>query len=190
VNFTPGEIGNGVYFLNCCAYMNNAHYKFAGSPVGDIFNVNQGQISFYLKSRYSFAQRQTTASAPRFAFDVRDGQINNHLFYFLTLTSGGSLMFAYTAAGSTNFYVVPQGTEDALFGNDVLLKVTIQWDGAATRLYLNDILVNSAPYALPTPNWTAASTFDLGAYEFLTSRGFYTSDDVIDEFTVARLPRN
>ena len=92
-------------------------------------------------------------------------------------------MFIYTAAGSTNFYTVPQGTEDTLFGNGVLLKVTIQWDGTVTSLYLNDILADSTPYTVPTPNWTSASIFDLGAYELLNYGGFDTLDDIIDEFT-------
>jgi hypothetical protein len=50
VNFTPARIGNGVYFLSCCGNMNNAYYKFTGAAIGTIFNVNQGRISFYLKS--------------------------------------------------------------------------------------------------------------------------------------------
>jgi hypothetical protein len=52
------------------------------------------------------------------------------------------------------------------------------------NLYLNDTLVKSTPYIKPTPNWTAASNFDLGAYEYLTAGGYNGSDDVIDEFTV------
>src|SRR5689334_19856103 len=61
VNFAPTQVGNGVYFLNCCGNMNAAYYKFTGAAVGNIFNINQGQISFYLKSRSSFASRQASA---------------------------------------------------------------------------------------------------------------------------------
>ena len=50
VNFAPAQSGNGVYFLNCCVNTNNAPLKFTGTTVGSIFNVNQGQVSFYLKS--------------------------------------------------------------------------------------------------------------------------------------------
>ena len=50
VNFTPAIVGNGVFFTNCCAD-NNAHYRFTGTPVGNIFNVDEGQISFFLRSR-------------------------------------------------------------------------------------------------------------------------------------------
>src|SRR5262249_23091573 len=57
VNFAPAQVGNGTYFLNCCGILNTAYYKFTGATVGNIFNVNQGQISFYLKSRYSFSNR-------------------------------------------------------------------------------------------------------------------------------------
>src|SRR5205823_4144801 len=79
VNFTPAVVGNGVYFQNCCDNI-NAYYKFTGATVGSIFNVNRGQVSFYLKSRYSFTQRRSSAAAARTAFDVRDNDINNHVF--------------------------------------------------------------------------------------------------------------
>ena len=100
VNFTLAETGDGVYFLNCCVNSNNAYYKFTGPTVGDIFNMSQGQIAFYLKSRYSFAQRSANASTPRYAFDARDGN-GNHLFYFLTQVSGGLLFFNYGIGGTT-----------------------------------------------------------------------------------------
>ena len=54
----PAQNGNGVYFLNCCTNLNTAYYKFTGAGVSSVFNVTQGQISFYLKSRSS-----TTPSA-------------------------------------------------------------------------------------------------------------------------------
>ncbi len=104
MNFTPAETGNGVYFLNCCVNDNNAYYKFTGSTVGNIFNMSQGQIAFYLKSRYSFAQRTANASTPRYAFDVRDGN-GNHLFYFLTQISGGLLFFNYGIGGATHIHI-------------------------------------------------------------------------------------
>jgi len=186
VNFAAAQAGNGVYFLNCCDNTNVAYYKFTGATVGSVFNVNQGQISFYLKSRYSFAQRQASAASSRFAFDVRDNDVNNHLFYFLTqVGSGGYLTFSYKVGGAAQYYYVPKGTEDTLFGNGVVLKVTISWDGAVSKLYFNDGLVQSSSYTKPAPNWSAASNFDLGAYEYATSGGFNVSDDVIDEFTVS-----
>ena len=48
VNFAAAQTGNGVYFQNCCMNSNNAYYKFTSASVGNIFNVNQGQITFYL----------------------------------------------------------------------------------------------------------------------------------------------
>jgi hypothetical protein len=187
VHFSAAQTGNGVYFTNCCANTNHAYYKFTSTTVGNIFNVNQGQISFYLKSRYSFAQRQSAALAPRFAFDVRDGS-NNHLFYFLTQTANVGttpyLLFTYVVAGSVQTYYVPKGTEDTLYGTGVVLKVALAWASSGVKLYLNGVPVKSSPYTKPTPNWTAASNFDLGAHEYLTVGGYNSSDDVIDEFTV------
>lgn len=185
VNFAPADAGNGVYFLNCCGNTNNAYYKFTGASVGNVFSVNQGQISFYLKSRYSFEQRVTSATGQRYAFDVRDGS-GTHLFNFMTQISSGRLVFTYLAGGSGTFYAVPQGSEDALFGNGSILKVKITWNARLGSLYLNDTLVKSElRITTPVPNWTAASNFDLGAYEYLTFGGYDSSDDVIDEFMVS-----
>ncbi len=180
--FAPAQSGNGVYFLNCCANTNNAYYKFTGTTVGNIFNVSQAQVSFYLISRYSFAQRQGSAATSRYAFDVRDA--SQHLYYFRTQTGSGRLLFTYAIGGVAQAYYLPVGMEDTLFGNGVALKVTLSWGSTGSNLYLNDGLVKSTTYTQPTPSWTAASNFDLGAYEYLTSGGYNVSDDIIDEFTV------
>ena len=183
--FAPVEAGNGVSFLNCCSNTNTAHYKFTGVELGDIFSVNQGQISFCLKSNYSFAQRQTTAASPRFAFDVQDNvATHHHLFYFLTEYTSNYLIFSYSPGGSALFYYVPHGTEDTLFGNGVTLHVTIAWDGSISKLYLNGALVQSKSYTQPAATWTAGSVFDLGATEYLTFGGYNSSDDLISGFTV------
>ncbi len=183
LNYTAAQTGNGVYFLNCCVNSNNAYYKFTGATVGNIFNTSQGQITFYLKSRYSFAQRTANASGPRYAFDVRDGN-GNHLFYFLTQVSGGLLFFNYGIAGTAQYAYAQPGTEDATFGNGVILQVQMTWNAGVTNLYLNGVLVKSAPSATTAANWSAASVFDLGAYEYQTYGGFYGLDDVINGFTV------
>jgi Bacterial Ig domain/Kelch motif/Galactose oxidase, central domain len=187
VNYTPGESGNGVYFLNCCANANNAYYKFTSAAVGNIFNATQGQISFYLKSRYSFAQREASAASPRYAFDVRDGN-GTHLFSFYTQVVSGSLQFTYIVAGVAQFYYVPAGTENALFGSGVLLNVTLTWSSSGLILGLNGNSVKTTSYTPSTPNWAATSNFDLGAFEYLSSGGYNASDDVIDEFTVFIAP--
>jgi hypothetical protein len=80
---------------------------------------------------------------------------------------------------------VPVGKEEELFGNAVALKVTLGWDGATVKLFLNDVEVQSASYTKSIPNWTAASNFNLGAYEYLNLGGFNVLDDVVDEFTVS-----
>jgi hypothetical protein len=155
--------------------------------VGDIFAVSQGQVSFYLTSRYSFAQRQTSAASGRYAFDVRDGN-GTHLFSFQTsiasVSSTPYLMFNYVVAGSNQYYYVPKGTEDQLFGNGVTLLVTLKWDGSKVYLYLNNTLMKTSAYTPPAPNWSAGSIFDLGAFEFQTFGGYNVTDDLVAEFTV------
>src|ERR1035438_2969602 len=136
-----------------------------------------------LKSRYSFAQRQASAASPRYAFDVRDGN-GTHLFNFYTQVTSGSLQFTYVVGGVAQYYYVPVGTEDTLFGNGVLLNVMLSWSSSGLNLSLNGKQVKSTAYTAVTPNWTVVSNFDLGAYEYVTAGGYNVSDDVIDEFTV------
>src|ERR1017187_356281 len=182
VNFAPAQTGNGVYFLQCCGNSANAYYKFPGTAVGSIFNLNQGQISFYLKSRQSFAQRLASATSYRQVCDVQDASTD--LFGFNTQAIYGYLRFSYTLAGASAYYIPPAGTEEALFGKGITLKVTMTWDGSLAKLYLNDTVINQFSYTAPTSNWSAASNFDLGAYEYATFGGYNSCDDIIDEFTV------
>jgi len=181
-------MGSAVYFLNCCTNTNNAYYKFTGATIGNMFNVSQGQIVFSLQSRRNFAQRQASAATARYVFDVRDNDVNNHLFLFLTQVSSSRLVFSYRVGNSVSlFYYVPVGKEETLFGNGVTLRVAITWDGAVAKLYLNDALAQTTSYTKATPNWTSASSFDFGAYEYQTFGGYYISDDAIDEFTVGTI---
>jgi hypothetical protein len=182
VNFAAAKTGNGVYFQQCCSNVANAYYKFTGAALGSIFSTAPRQITFYVKSRQSFAQRVASGSSYRQVLDVRDN--STHVLGFNTLTLSGYLMLRYTIWGVSTYYIVPSGTEETLFGNGAILKVTMSWDGSVARLFLNDVLIKESPYTTPTPNWTDASVFDLGAYEYLTYGGYDSCDDIIDEFTV------
>ena len=157
-----------------------------GALPGDteiIFNINEGQISFALQSRYSFAQRQASASSPRTAFDVRDGN-GTHLFYFVTQVNSGNLQFSYMAGGSAQFYFVPKGTEDKLFGSGATLRVTLAWNPSSLKLYLNGVVVKTTASSLLAATWASTSNFDLGAFEYLNFGGYLVSDDAIGDFTV------
>ncbi|MDO8521176.1 MAG: Ig-like domain-containing protein, partial [bacterium] len=188
VTFAPAQVGNGVFFTSCCLNTNNAYYKFTGQTIGNVFNANQGEIDFYVKSAYSWAERNTagsSASQAHYVFDVRDDDMNNHPFYFFIQPSVGQLGFTYRLGGTApRTYLIPQGQEDATFGKNVIAKVRLTWDGATQNLFINDILIQSTAYVKSTPSWTSRSTFNLGAYEFQTFGGYNVSDDTIDEFIV------
>ena len=55
-----------------------------------------------------------------------------------------------------------------MFGNGVIMQVQMTWNAGVTNLYLNGVLVKSAPYSVPATNWSASSVFDIGAYEYQT----------------------
>lgn len=183
--FARASSTDGVSFLNCCANTNNAYYSFKGVQLGSLFNLNSGQISFSLKSSYSFAQRQTTASASRYVFDVEDNPAAMHrLFYFQTEYTQNYLVFSWAVAGVGQFYYVPHGTEDTLFGSGVMLQVTLTWSNGVTNLYLNGLLAKSVAFTPLTAAWTANSTFDFGALNYLTFGGYNSCDDTISDFTI------
>jgi len=184
VNFTPAQSGYGVYFLNCCGNTKNAYFNFGGTTIGNIFKVTQGTVSFSLQSRYSFAQRQSTAAAARYTFDARDGS-GVHQFSFLTQVAGSQLEFNYMLGGVSHVYYVPVGTENTLFGNGVILQVTLNWGASGGSLYLNGALAQATSYSTPSASWTSTSNFDLGAYQYSSYGGYNVSDDVILGFTVA-----
>jgi hypothetical protein len=198
VNFAPAQVGNGAYFLNCCDPSNTAFYKFTGSTLGSIFNVAQGQITFYLKSRASFATRVGYGGNRRAVFTVTDSSLTR-LFFFSTgvklIGSENYLEFEWRVgnglvAGYTTYFLwIDPSNADTLFGNGVTMKVTMKWNGTTNQLYLNDVLVQNNNYAPVTPNWGATSVLDMGVLEDLTSSGYSyggydACDDIINAFTI------
>jgi len=170
----------GVYFMNCCAGTNNAFMKF-NSSLGSIFDGTQGQISFTLTSRYSFAQRQALTSF-RYAFDVQDTP-GAHQFGLLTTASGGRLLFTYWINPTTaGHYYVPIGQEDAVFGAGVSANVVLTWSGTSFTFKLNSVVVSSA-YTPRTFAWGSGSAFLIGA-QLYQGNGYNSSDDTISEFSV------
>jgi hypothetical protein len=179
VKFVPG---GGVYFLACCGNTENAYYKFTGSPIGNIFGTTEGQISFTLQSRSSFAQRRTAGASERYSFSAQDS--NGDQFYFLTQVVSGALVFRYMTQGSGQSYIVPAGMEDKLFGLGVPLTIQVKWDGTTASLWLNGALVQSMPYAQAAAQWNGTSKLCLGGIEHPGIGGHAVSDDTIRDFTV------
>ncbi len=191
VNFAPAQVGDGVYFTQGGQQNSNtAYYKWTGAQIGDIFNFNMdpGEINFYLKSNYSFAQRQALPRHNRrTVFTVKDD--SQILFTFNTEADPevGRLVLTYQTGGtSQQTYYIPAGQEDALFGQGVILKVTLDWNGSNNNLYLNDNLVSSQSYSIATSNWTANSMFCFGAdIDPNYGPGWSSCDDIVDEFNLA-----
>ena len=186
VKFSPYLNGDGVGFgLGGNQNTNAAFYDFTGSQVGSIFNANGGQISFSVRSSYSWAERQALPSpAHRWVFDVFDA--SRRVFQFIVVPSSGRLVFYYqTASATTFFYYVPVGQEDARFGKGVVLNVRLAWDGSKASLYLNGQLAAAPSYTKVTPSWTSASDFSFGAESArVYGGGYFASDDVIADFRV------
>jgi hypothetical protein len=93
------------------------------------------------------------------------------------------LAFSY-GAGGVGSYLCPAGRGGCSFRQRRSSASHDSLGASGSNVYLNNTLVKSVAYSAPTPNWSAASNFDLGAQEYLTFGGYNTSDDIIDEFTV------
>ena len=182
--------GDGVSFQSCCGNPGNAYYSFTGTGVGTVFGTATGQVTFTLTSKYSFAQRQSMPpGGQRYAFDVVDGS-GVHQFGFMTeaAASPSYLEFVWVVGGNTNFYYVPVGTEDTLFGAGVSMQVTILWTASGAQLYLNGSQASNEATAATAANWNSSSIFDLGAYEYFymgsDTGGYDSCDDTVADFTV------
>ena len=189
-SFAPAAVGDGVSFLQGGQQnQNSAFYSFTGSQVQNIFNLNQGEISFYLKSRYSFAGRKALPqNNSRWVFDAYDN--NRELFYFMVESTSTRVMFQYQTGGtSSQYYYLPAGQEDQLFGKDVVLQIKLEWDGAKNKLYLNGNLVRTVSYTKATPNWTSSSSFTVGSRDIHAyGGGFYSCDDILDDLQILSSP--
>ena len=187
VNFVPAVVGNGMSFTQGGQQRTNAaFYSFLGLQARDTFDLASGQVTFYLKSRYSFADRQALPLYNyRWVYDVWDN--SNRLYSFYYGTSNNRLIFWFqTGSSDIKYFFIPDGTEDTVFGCGVALKVKLTWDGKVATLYLNDKLVSSQSYTKAQPNWTLASSFAIGGEDqHVYGGGYFSNDDIIDEFQVA-----
>jgi hypothetical protein len=184
--FVPAQSGNGVSFKKGGQQnADTAFYSFKGAGVRDIFDLPSGEVSFSVKSSYSFSER---LALPRYnmrwVFDAFDN--TNRLYSFYVGALDNRLTFWYqTGSTVAQYYTVPSGQENALFGKGVTLNVKLTWNGTSNSLYLNGQLVSTQPYIGVSKNWTSTSSFSIGATDaHLYGGGHYSLDDVLDQFEV------
>jgi hypothetical protein len=186
--YSPVVNGDGVAFEGVSSpNTNTAFLSFSGASVGSVFNTSQGDLTFYMKSSYSFAQRQALGSNNfRMVYDVYDA--TGELFFFESLTSGGRLIFEYKTGNRTGMagaYFVPVGQEDAQFGQGVVAQFRLTWNGTKNVLYLNGTQVATYGYTPSVPNWAASSNFTIGVTSLsFAGGGYYKCDDPIADFQI------
>jgi hypothetical protein len=186
--------GNGAVVLNTsgsgAAFLtggnqstDSAYVNFTSASFGTVFN-NSSEISLYVKSAYTFAERQALpAPNMRSAFEIYDA--NGSWWNFDTYTStDGLLRFGFGAKGWAAVYAVPAGTEDVVFGKGVTVKIRITWDASSFSLWVNGQMVQTNSITQPkTPIWDSTSAFTIGARNVrLSGGGYYSSDDTVAEF--------
>lgn len=176
---------DGVYFgTGGSQSANSCYYLWSGADVGNYFSTCGGSVDFYLRSSESWATR-LAANTQDWVFDVNDTG-SDPLFHFYAGESGTSLILSYQtdSSGGDTVYTVPATTEDALYGNGVVLHVNLQWDGTNNYLTLNGTLVNTQAYTPISANWGANSYFIFGA-GCCSTKGKYTCTDGVADFQVS-----
>jgi hypothetical protein len=184
IAFAPIVGGDGVSFHQSSAQNSDASFiNFGGSGFGQVFGA-ASEISFSLKSSYSFAQRSALPYLNmRTAFEVFDASSSR--FIFATYTTSGQLQFVFGAQGLSALYAVPSGQEDQIFGNGVVAKIRITWIGNSFSLYVNDTLVRTVAISPTVANWSALSTLTIGSRSVrIAGGGLYASDDSIADFMI------
>jgi len=183
--FSPLADGDGVAFApGGGGNTNSAFLAFSGTPIQSLFSPAQGDLAFYLKSHYTFANRVALNGAYQYAFEVDDG--SQRLFYFASRAYSSRLLFTFSMGGGAFSYYVPAGQENTLFGNGITAKFRITWDGAHVVLYMNDVNVTgSLAYTPLTPAWKSSASFTIGATSLnLSGGGYYVSGDTVADFRI------
>jgi hypothetical protein len=184
VTFSPFVNGGGMTLGKAGAQQaNTAFVNFTGgSALGSVFNSRRGDLTFYVQSNHSLAER-VAMGIPSFVFDVGDG-VTQRLYFFSITGQGGRLAFDYRVGSDVaQRYTAPVGTEDQLLGKGVTAKFRLTWDGSRVTLYINDQAVVNAGYVPVDASWNATASFALGSTSLLFyGGGYYTCDDGIAEF--------
>ncbi len=184
IAFAPVIGGDGVSFHQSGAQNTDVSFiNFGGNGFDQVFDT-ASEISFLLKSSYSFAERSALPSLNmRTAFEVFDASTSR--FIFATYTTGGQLQFVFGAQGLSALYAVPSGQEDQIFGQGVVAKIRITWTNNSFALYVNDTLVRSVAISPAAANWSALSTLTIGSRNTrIAGGGLYASDDSIADFMI------
>ena len=124
-----------------------------------------------------------TPANHRTAFDILDA--NGSIIKF-QVEASNRLIFYFTLGGKTQYYYVPSGQEDILFGKDKILNVRLVTNGTNHTLLLNNISVWESTYTDTIPNWDNSSVLIIGAAGHKTyGHGYFSSDDLVDEFSIS-----
>lgn len=182
--FAPVAGEDGVSFhLSGVQNTDVSFINFGGSGFGAVFG-EASEISFLLKSSYSFAQRSALPYLNmRTAFEVFDASTSRYIF--ATYTTGGRLYFVFGAQGFSTLYAIPSGQEDTIFGQGVVAKIRIAWISNSFNLYVNDTLVKTVAVSPTVANWSALSTLTIGSRNSrIDNGGLYGLDDSIADFMI------
>jgi hypothetical protein len=183
--FDPVTGTSGISFhQNGGQNVDTAFVNFTGSTFAGVFNTAT-EISFQVKSAYSFAERKLLpATNSRAVFEVYDDTISRNLFQMCT-SSAGALQFGFGALGYTATYTVPAGQEDVVFGKGVTVNIRIKWTTNSYTLYVNGAAVQTMAVSPKTANWSARSALTIGSRSSrIGTGGYYASDDAIAELTI------
>lgn len=185
--------GTGVSFTRSGQQNGNtSFYSFTGAGLGEMFEYRvPGQMDVAVESNYSFAERRALTATEgnryiyRTAFHVSDGD-----GYTVAKLAWGILddyiAFYANFFNSGHTYYIPRGSEDAMFGKGVTIRLRVAWDGAGRGvMFVNNNQVATFNYRLSNPKWTDKSVVSFGASNSTDyGGGFWACDDFLHTLSV------
>jgi hypothetical protein len=183
VTYSPLPNGDGLSFTKGGAQNSNtALIAFTGTAVGALFNLDQGDLSFSVKSHHSFADRGAVLPGST-VFHADDG--SRRIAYFSCDVYNSRMVFHFGAAGANGYYYVPAGQENTFFGQGVVAEVRLAWSNTSLKLYLNGNLAATFGRTPITPSWKSTASFTIGATSLnYFGGGYYATDDSVADFTI------
>ena len=157
INFLPQ---GGVWFgLGGQQRADSGRYQFTGPGIQTLFDpFAPADVSFTWTSHYSFADRQALATQTgnrnifRIAFEVFN-DTSSQFILEVTVQDGYLAFVSQVSNGKGTYYFVPQGTEDALFGQNVPLQVRLGmgWHRPKQPVLQRNPRANPAVFPVPAP---------------------------------------
>ncbi len=184
VNFIPTSSGNGISFEKGNTQNDNtAFYLFRGADIVNLLDYTEGEISFTLKSKYSYNERINLPSYYKYRtpFSIEDSSVGSSISFYTEPTQ-----FTFNFKGTSVNRVLSQKEFEDYFDKDKELKVRLVWGAGKCSIYLNNNLYTSKSCATDS-QLSSNSLMSIGADKPSSyGGGWWANDDIMSDFSISK----